>query len=114
LRFVGFDGPRWFLRGVFSGPAATDAAQAQVLETVLTSIVVVRGIDPMAPRDPLQLRLPREATAAREAAEAAAGEGDSPRQFSSCPSVAGRSPRPADEYPFSHEGVRGCRRDRLS
>jgi hypothetical protein len=76
LRFVGFDGPRWFLRGVFSGPAATDAAQAQVLETVLTSIVVVRGIDPMAPRDPLQLRLPREATAAREAAEAAAGEGD--------------------------------------
>jgi hypothetical protein len=69
LRFVGFDGPRWFLRGVFSGPAATHPAQAEVLETVLTSVVVVRGTDPMAPRDPLQLRLPREATAAREAAE---------------------------------------------
>ncbi|HEY5051303.1 MAG TPA: DUF3710 domain-containing protein, partial [Acidothermaceae bacterium] len=48
------------------------------LETVLTSIVVVRGTDPMAPRDPLQLRLPREATAAREAAEAAEGDGAKP------------------------------------
>jgi hypothetical protein len=78
LRFVGFDGPRWFLRGVFSGPAATHPAQAEVLETVLTSIVVVRGTDPMAPRDPLQLRLPREASAAREAAEAADGDGGNP------------------------------------
>jgi len=78
LRFVGFDGPRWFLRGVFSGPAATHSSQAQVLETVLTSTVVVRGTDPMAPRDPLQLRLPREAGAAHEAAEAEAGEGDKP------------------------------------
>jgi len=73
LRFVGFDGPRWFLRGVFSGPAASHPAQAQVLETVLTSIVVVRGTDPMAPRDPLQLRLPREATAARDGED---GEGN--------------------------------------
>lgn len=74
LRFVGFDGPRWFVRGVFSGPAATHPAQASVLETVLTSIVVVRGTDPMAPRDPLPLRLPKEALAAADpaAAEAAA------------------------------------------
>src|SRR5438132_1025240 len=27
LRFVGFDGPRWFVRGVFTGPAATDPDQ---------------------------------------------------------------------------------------
>lgn len=78
LRFVGFDGPRWFLRGVFSGPAATVPAQAEVLETVLTSIVVVRGTDPMAPRDPLQLRLPREATAARETTDGAAGDDGKP------------------------------------
>jgi hypothetical protein len=64
LRFVGFDGPRWFMRGVFTGPAATNAEQAGVLEAVLTSIVVVRGSEPMAPRDPLPLRLPREAAAA--------------------------------------------------
>jgi Protein of unknown function (DUF3710) len=68
LRFVGFDGPRWFVRGVFSGPAATDPKKATVLETVLTSVVVVRGTDPMAPRDPLPMRLPREVTASAEAA----------------------------------------------
>jgi Protein of unknown function (DUF3710) len=68
LRFVGFDGPRWFVRGVFSGPAATDSTKASVLETVLTSVVVVRGTDPMAPRDPLPLRLPREVIAGAEAA----------------------------------------------
>lgn len=72
LRFVGFDGPRWFVRGVFSGPAATHPAQASVLETVLTSIVVVRGNDPMAPRDPLPLRLPKEALAVADPAAAAA------------------------------------------
>ncbi len=58
LRFVGFDGPRWFLRGVFSGPAATNPQQAKPLEIVLTHVVVVRGSDPMAPRDALPLRLP--------------------------------------------------------
>jgi hypothetical protein len=60
LRFVGFDGPRWFLRGVFSGPAATDVAQAAVLEAALPQVVVARGSDPMAPRDPLPLRLPAD------------------------------------------------------
>ena len=73
LRFVGFDGPRWFVRGVFSGPAATDPKKATVLETVLTSVVVVRGTDPMAPRDPLPMRLPREVTANMEAAVEDAG-----------------------------------------
>jgi hypothetical protein len=73
LRFVGFDGPRWFMRGVFSGPAATNPEQAGVLEAVLTSIVVVRGSEPMAPRDPLPLRLPREAAAAVAEPEEAPG-----------------------------------------
>src|SRR5437868_7132923 len=59
LRFVGFDGPRWFVRGVFTGPAATDPDQAAVLEAALTSIVVVRGTEPMAPRDPLPVKLPK-------------------------------------------------------
>jgi hypothetical protein len=58
VRFVGVDGPRWFLRGLVSGPAATDRAQAQPLEQALRQVVVVRGSDPMAPRDPLPLRLP--------------------------------------------------------
>jgi hypothetical protein len=80
LRFVGFDGPRWFVRGVFSGPAATDPKKAAVLETVLTSVVVVRGTDPMAPRDPLPMRLPREVTGNVEAAaEEAAAEAAPPK-----------------------------------
>jgi hypothetical protein len=60
-RFVGVDGPRWFLRGLLTGPAATDTLQARRLEDVFRGIVVVRGADAMAPRDPLALHLPREA-----------------------------------------------------
>jgi hypothetical protein len=77
LRFVGFDGPRWFLRGVFTGPAATDPDQATVLEAVLTSIVVIRGTEPMAPRDPLPVRLPRP-DAGPGGVDGAAGSDDGP------------------------------------
>ena len=28
VRFMGVDGPRWFLRAVLSGPAATDTDEA--------------------------------------------------------------------------------------
>ncbi|MDQ1700903.1 MAG: hypothetical protein QOF57_155 [Frankiaceae bacterium] len=60
-RFIGVDGPRWFLRGMFTGPAATDAGAAKALEGIFRGIVVVRGPDAMAPRDQLPLALPREA-----------------------------------------------------
>lgn len=63
-RFVGVDGPRWFLRGLFTGPAATDPMQARVLESAFRNVVVIRGGDAMAPRDLLPLRLPKEALAA--------------------------------------------------
>ena len=59
-RFVGVDGPRWFLRALLTGAAAVDAAAAEPLEAALRDVVVVRGPDPMAVRDPLPLRLPRE------------------------------------------------------
>ncbi len=58
VRFVGVDGPRWFLRGLISGPAATDPARAEPIEAVIRQVVVVRGSEPMAPRDPLPLHLP--------------------------------------------------------
>ncbi len=61
-RFVGIDGPRWFLRAVFQGPAAHDAAAAADLEAVVRDVVVVRGAEAMAPREVLPLRLPQEAT----------------------------------------------------
>ncbi|WP_345712839.1 DUF3710 domain-containing protein, partial [Kineococcus glutinatus] len=60
-RFVGVDGPRWFLRAVFAGAAAHDAAAAEALEGVLRDVVVVRGAEAMAPRELLALSLPRMA-----------------------------------------------------
>lgn len=76
-RFVGVDGPRWFLRGLLTGAAATDSAQARRLEEVFRGIVVVRGGDAMAPRDPVPLHLPREIL--EQAAEAAGEEDEAPR-----------------------------------
>lgn len=70
-RFLGVDGPRWFLRALFTGPGATDPAQAAALEAVLRDLVVVRGDEAMAVRDPLPLHLPREVV---EQAAAAAQE----------------------------------------
>jgi hypothetical protein len=66
IRFTGVDGPRWFLRGVFSGAAAEDPAAAAPLEAVLRDVVVIRGDHPVPPRDLLELRLPPEAAAALE------------------------------------------------
>ncbi|WP_158506805.1 DUF3710 domain-containing protein [Streptomyces collinus] len=57
VRFVGVDGPRWFLRGVISGKAALHPHAASEVEQVFRDTVVVRGQDPMAPRDPILLRL---------------------------------------------------------
>ena len=57
-RFIGADGPRWFLRGVLTGKAAVDPEAAQALEQVFAAIVVVRGDDARPPRDLLALRLP--------------------------------------------------------
>ncbi|HYH75957.1 MAG TPA: DUF3710 domain-containing protein [Arthrobacter sp.] len=60
-RFVGVDGPRWFLRGVLGGAAAMDRDAAAPLEALFRRIVVIRGDSPMPPRDLLQLRLPKDA-----------------------------------------------------
>src|SRR5262249_36162926 len=51
VRFLGVDGPRWFLRGVISGPAASRSALARPLEQVFGGVVVVRGDHPVPPRD---------------------------------------------------------------
>ena len=61
-RFVGVDGPRWFLRGLVIGPAVDDPAVAEGLEAAMRDVVVARGGDPMAVRDPLPLVLPTEIT----------------------------------------------------
>lgn len=61
VRFLGFDGPRWFLRGVISGRAAIDPDKARDLESVFADVVVVRGDRPHVPRDLLPLSLPGQA-----------------------------------------------------
>jgi hypothetical protein len=62
-RFVGVDGPRWFLRGVLSGPAAVDTEAAKALESLFAGVVVLRGDNPRPPRDLLALTLPNTAQA---------------------------------------------------
>ncbi len=74
VRFVGVDGPRWFVRGLFTGPAAEGGEQAELLEEVLRDIVVVRGEHPVPPREILELRLPPEARQALEEQAAAEEE----------------------------------------
>ena len=80
VRFVGVDGPRWFLRGLFTGPAADGGEQAELLEEVLRDVVVVRGEHPVPPREILELELPPEARQALE--EQAAGEQEQESRFS--------------------------------
>lgn len=60
-RFVGVDGPRWFLRGVIAGEGATDPDAAAKVEDLFRSIVVVRGSSPMPPRDLIPLKMPASA-----------------------------------------------------
>lgn len=57
-RFIGVDGPRWFLRGVIGGAATGDIEAAAQVEDLFRSIVVVRGGSPMPPRDLIPLRMP--------------------------------------------------------
>jgi uncharacterized protein DUF3710 len=77
-RFIGVDGPRWFLRGMLTGPAGADSAAAAALEEAFRQIVVVRGTDPMPVREPLPLTLPPAAAAQvaeQQAAQQAAQQG---------------------------------------
>lgn len=72
-RFVGVDGPRWFLRGMISGPAAESAEAAEPLEDAFRATVVVRGDQPMPVRDQLPLTLPAEAAEQLARQQAAQG-----------------------------------------
>ena len=57
-RVVGVDGPRWMLRGIFSGPAAKGGKEKDVLDGYLADLVVVRGDEPLAPRDLVPMHAP--------------------------------------------------------
>jgi hypothetical protein len=65
-RVIGVDGPRWLLRGTVLGRAAVEPEAAPPMEESLRNVVVVRGSEPMAPREALGLRLPAGAEPAAE------------------------------------------------
>ena len=68
-RFVGIDGPRWFLRAVVSGRAAIEPEAAEAVHDVIRTTVIDRGDEAMPPRELLPLRLPEVPAEAAQAAE---------------------------------------------
>ncbi|MFT8355790.1 MAG: DUF3710 domain-containing protein [Bifidobacterium aquikefiri] len=74
-RIVGVDGPRWMLRGIFSGPAASVGEEKQILDNLFQEIVVERGDEPLAPRDMIPMHAPVTPKQRREQ-EAAAQDQD--------------------------------------
>jgi hypothetical protein len=91
-RFLGVDGPRWFVRALLTGPAATEpGADADLLEA-LRGLVVVRGTDPMAVRDPLPLQLPKEVAEAAASSEQQAAQQPGQQPPQQAPSVPERGP----------------------
>jgi hypothetical protein len=87
LRFIGIDGPRWFLRGLISGPAALDDQLTQQFREILSGVVVVRGDQAQPPRQPLQIQLPAEARQAMEAEAAGQQQPDLLNPFERGPEI---------------------------
>lgn len=75
-RIVGVDGDRWMLRGIFTGKAAQEGDQKEALDDFFSSIVVNRGEDPLAPRDPLPLHPPVSLDVEDDGAEDSADDND--------------------------------------
>lgn len=78
VRFLGVDGPRWFLRGMLLGLAATEASKARPFEEAFRNTVVVRGGEPLPVREPVPLQLPREALEQLEGLAETDGDGAEP------------------------------------
>jgi hypothetical protein len=67
VRFIGVDGPRWFLRAMLLGAIATDDGPAASFEQALREVVVVRGSEPLPVREPVALQLPPDVTLPEDA-----------------------------------------------
>lgn len=57
-KFIGVDGPKWFLRGVISGLALGDTLSMSHMIDIFRSVAVVRGSAPMPPKELLELIAP--------------------------------------------------------
>lgn len=82
VRFIGVDGPRWFLRGVLTGRAAVEEPVADQLLEFARTAVIDRGTEARAPRELLSLTLPPELTQ-----QAQQAEGDDLRPFERGPEI---------------------------
>ena len=86
-RFIGHEGRRWFLRGVIGGRGAIDREAAQGVEELFSKLVVVRGEEPLPPRELLKLSPPagakRVKAARRSTQSGAAASGGQPQQAAS-------------------------------
>ncbi|MCF3105440.1 DUF3710 domain-containing protein [Streptomyces roseoverticillatus] len=60
MRFIGVDGPRWYLRGAISGAGAVHTEAGGAVERIFNDTVVARGFDAMAPQEPIPLELPED------------------------------------------------------
>jgi hypothetical protein len=56
-RIMGIEGPRWMLRATFLGQEALEPTDDSLLMLALRDVVVVRGDEPRAPRDPLLISI---------------------------------------------------------
>jgi len=100
VRFLGVDGPRWFVRAVISGKAALDEAAAAPLVELVRSVVVVRGDEAKPPREILPLKLPEDSTTG-DSEPSDAGEADSGGSSADDSSQDAATPRRADDLkPF--------------
>lgn len=88
-RFIGVDGPRWFVRGVIQGEAALHPEDAEEVEDMFADLVVVRGDEPLPPRELLPLRPPANARPVRRRrpaeADVTGDRGDGPQQAPDLP-----------------------------
>lgn len=57
-RFIGVDGPRWFLRGVLTGPEIYQPDTYMKLVSLFRSVAVNRGDTPLPPGELLPITLP--------------------------------------------------------
>jgi hypothetical protein len=70
-RIVVVEGPRWMLRGTFLGQAALEPNDDGLLFQAFRHVIVERGVEAMASRDPLFLTIPQNSIAVDPTADTA-------------------------------------------
>lgn len=87
VRFLGVDGPRWFLRAVLSGRAAIDDEAAAQGTAFVRDLVVTRGREARAPRELLELTIPQDLLDQGEAVQPDDASGDDLKPFERGPEI---------------------------